>query len=170
MVRKRILQIATILLDLLALAALFLPAFENYGSTDSLWTQVSENFAAGSASGILTDAIFYLPIIVSGILVALLESKIRYAVTLFSASAGLTLVLSQYLFPAVEKAYLGSVYQVGIYALLAVQAALILASCAGICMRDEPKSQEPPIDFKRDTMELPIAEIDQILLDEDLEK
>ena len=29
-----------------------------------------ENFAAGSASGILTDAVFYLPIIVSGILVA----------------------------------------------------------------------------------------------------
>ena len=71
---------------------------------------------------------------------------------------------------AVSYTHLGSVYQVGIYALLAVQAALILARCAGICMRDEPKSQEPPIDFKRDTMELPIAEIDQILLDEDLKK
>lgn len=52
----------------------------------------------------LTDAIYYLPIIVSGILVALLESKIRYAVTLFAASGGLTLLLSQYLFPAVEQA------------------------------------------------------------------
>ena len=39
MVRKRILQIATILLDVLALSALFLPAFENYGATDSLWTR-----------------------------------------------------------------------------------------------------------------------------------
>ena len=82
MVRKRILQIATILLDVLALSALFLPAFENYGATDSLWTQITENFLTGSPSGILTDAIYYLPIIVSGILVALLESKIRYAVTL----------------------------------------------------------------------------------------
>ena len=107
MVRKRILQIATILLDVLALSALFLPAFENYGATDSLWTQITENFLTGSPSGILTDAIYYLPIIVSGILVALLESKIRYAVTLFAASGGLTLLLSQYLFPAVEQAYLG---------------------------------------------------------------
>ena len=104
MVRKRILQIATILLDVLALSALFLPAFENYGATDSLWTQITENFLTGSPSGILTDAIYYLPIIVSGILVALLESKIRYAVTLFAASGGLTLLLSQYLFPAVEQA------------------------------------------------------------------
>ena len=103
--------------------------------------------------------------IVSGILVALLESKIRYAVTLFAASGGLTLLLSQYLFPAVEQAYLGAVYQVGLYALLAVQIALLLVSCAGICLKEEPKGQGPSIDFKRDTLELPIADIDQALLD-----
>ena len=165
MVRKRILQIATILLDVLALSALFLPAFEIYGATDSLWPQITENFRTGSPSGILTDAIYYLPIIVSGILVALLESKIRYAVTLFAASGGLTLLLSQYLFPAVEQAYLGAVYQVGLYALLAVQIALLLVSCAGICLKEEPKGKEPSIDFKRDTLELPIADIDQALLD-----
>lgn len=167
MVRKRIIQIATILLDLLALVALFLPAFENLGATDSLWTRISENFSAGSASGILTDSIYYLPVIVSGILVALLESKLRYGVTLLSASSGLTLLLSQYLFPAVEKSYLGAVYQVGLYALLAVQGALILVSFAGICVKDEPKAQEPPIDFRRSTMELPLSDIDQALLDQD---
>lgn len=169
MVRKRIIQIAVILLDVMALAALFLPAFENYGATDSLWTQISEHFMTGSPSGILTDAIYYLPIIVSGILVALLESKIRYAVTLFAASGGLTLLLSQYLFPAVEQAYLGAVYQVGLYALLAVQVALLLASCAGICLKDEPKGMDASIDFRRDTMELPISDIDLALLDENSE-
>lgn len=95
----------------------------------------------------------------------MLESKIRYAVTLFAASGGLTLLLSQYLFPAVEQAYLGAVYQVGLYALLAVQIALLLVSCAGICLKEEPKGQGPSIDFKRDTLELPIADIDQALLD-----
>ena len=83
----------------------------------------------------------------------------------FAASGGLTLLLSQYLFPAVEQAYLGAVYQVGLYALLAVQIALLLVSCAGICLKEEPKGQGPSIDFKRDTLELPIADIDQALLD-----
>lgn len=64
-----------------------------------------------------------------------------------------------------EQAYLGAVYQVGLYALLAVQIALLLVSCAGICLKEEPKGQGPSIDFKRDTLELPIADIDQALLD-----
>ena len=49
--------------------------------------------------------------------------------------------------------------------MLAVQIALLLVSCAGICLKEEPKGKEPSIDFKRDTLELPIADIDQALLD-----
>ena len=168
MVRNKLVQICALLLELLSLTALFLPAFDNYGARKSFWNLITEDFSSGAAGGILTNSLYYLPVIISGILLILLESKIRYGFSLLSASAGLTLLLSQYLFPAVEAPYLGESYQVGLYALAAVQCALILLSFFGICLKESSDNRkETPVDFKSNTLELPLEEIDRALLEEE---
>lgn len=142
---KKLVQIVTVALQAGLLAVLFVPAIHDYELSLSLWNVIATGYQTYSWEDILTYSVYYIPVLAGILLVALLESRLRYGVSLLSASMGLMLTLSQYLFPALGASYLFPVYQWGLYLLLALECAVILFSFIGICQKDAPAPVEAPL-------------------------
>lgn len=139
MIRKRLVRVLTAILQGAILVCLFLPAVQDYDQRVSIWGRTLQAFDFHSTADILTCCLYFIPVLIGLLLVVLLDSKFRYAVSLLAAGMGLTLVLSQFIFPALSQSYLFSVYQPGLYLLLLFQALTILTSIAGICQKQTPE-------------------------------
>lgn len=139
MLKKRLVQTLTAILQGAILVSLFLPAVQDYERFQSIWERTRFAFQIQNTADIFTNCLYFIPIIIALLLVILLESKFRYAVSLLAAGMGITLTLSQFIFPALSQNYLFSVYQPGLYLLLLFQSLTILTSIAGICLKQTPE-------------------------------
>lgn len=139
MIKKRLVQALTAILQGAILVTLFLPAIQDYDKTVSLWNRTLQAFQFHSTGDIFTQCLYFVPVLIGLLLVILLDSKFRYAVSLLAAGMGLTLTLSQFFFPALSQTYLFSVYQPGLYLLLLFQALTVLTSIAGVCQKQTPE-------------------------------
>ena len=154
--KKRIVQLVTVLLQLGLLVALFLPITRDYDVSKSLWSMATEGMATGSVQDILAGSIYYVPVVVSLLLVMLLDSKIRYALALLSSSMGLSLLLTQAVFPAFSMPYLFSIYQIGLYLSLLFEVLTIVFCCIGICDKSGREPVKNKVSPKRNTVEIPV--------------
>jgi hypothetical protein len=158
MIRRKLLQIIVVCLQAAVLVALFLPARCDYAYSQSVWGLMTEAFSYGEWGGGVTFLCYFIPPVASGLLVALLEGRGRYAASLISATMGLTLSLAQFWFPALQDGYLYGVYRFGAYLLLLLEALLVVFSFLGVCIKDTP-------DFygaHGDTAELPALPVKKI--------
>ena len=150
---KKLTPLATIILQSGILVALLLPAILNYDESSSLLEYLISSFKSGHTTIVLTGALYYVSVLAGVFLTALLDSKIRYAVVLMSATMGLTLVLVQFIFPALQDSYLFSTYQIGIYLLLGCQFITIVFSCIGICAKESFRPSLSLLESRQDTAE-----------------
>ena len=155
-VKRRLVQLITAALQLGLLVALFLPFMHDYDLSKSLWSMATEGMSTGSVSDILSGSLFYVPVVVSLLLVALLDSKIRYGIALLSSAMGFSLLLTQAVFPAFSMSYLFSVYQIGLYLTLTFEVLTIVSCCIGICEKPVDASAPKKVSPKRNTVEIPV--------------
>ena len=132
------------------LVCLFLPAFQDYDRVFSLGSIVLEQFRLGHMSEILCGSLYYVPVIAAGLLVALLDGRLRYAISLLACVCGFTLMLVQYFFLALESSYLFGVYLPGLYVLAGLQLLGIVLSIVALCSKDAPVYLDPALEQKNE--------------------
>ena len=160
MVQRKIVQIVAVILHVLILISLFLPAMNEYGEIYSMARIIYEAISVGNKTYIITYAMFYLPIIVSGILIALIDGRNKYIVGIVSSTIGLSLSLYMFIIPAIGNDYLFATYEFGLYSMTILQAVTLLICCIGACFKDGNYSEdEITVDEKGFTSEIPIDEI-----------
>lgn len=157
--KYQLIKWVTIVLQLGLLGALFIPFIHDYELSSSLWDIIQDGYRTGSLEDVLTFMLYYVPVAIGALLVLLLESRIRYGISLLSAAMGLTLTLTQYLFPALAAGYSLVVYQMGLYVLLGLQCAVILFSLIGICSKGPAiPAYLQPVNPSSDTAEILLPE------------
>ncbi len=139
MLKKRLVQTLTVILLGAILVSLFFPAVQDYAQFQSFWDRTLFAFQTHNTADLFTNCLYFIPILIALLLIVLLESKFRYAVSLLAAGMGATLTLSQYIFPAFSQNYLFSVYQPALYLLLLFQTLAIFTSIIGICLKQTPE-------------------------------
>lgn len=161
--KYKVIKWITVVLQLGLLGALFLPFVHDYELSASLWSVITNGYRNGALEVIFTYALYYIPVVVGILLVLLLESRLRYGISLLAATMGLTLTLSRTLFPAIAAGwYTFAVYQMGLYVLLGLECAVILFSLIGICCKEPPlPAYLQPVDPKTDTAEIVLPSTDE---------
>lgn len=160
MFKHRFVQVLTVCFQLCLLAVLFVPIRGDYNVSVTLWDKIVQSYKTASAGDILTLSLYYLPVIITTIFVALFEGRFKYVLAAVSSSLGLTITLVQFIFPAVSDTYLFYIYQVGLYILISIQVATVILCVVGVSLkRPEEMSREDKIDTKSDTQELLIEDI-----------
>ncbi len=153
--KYKIIKWVTIILQLGLLGVLFVPFIHDYELSSSLWDIIRDGYRTGTLADVLTFTLYYVPVAIGIIVVLLLDSRVRYGISLLSATMGLTLTLTQYLFPALAAGYSLVIYQAGLYILLGLECAVILFSLIGICCKDPAlPSYLQPVDPLSDTAEI----------------
>lgn len=148
MFKKRFIQILTVCFQICLLIALFIPITEDYTNKVTLWNKIVESFKSGNSELILVNSLYYIPNIIAIILVVIFNSKIKYLLAAVASSFGISLVLIQYIFPAVATPYLFYVYNLGLYVILALQFLIIILCILGISL-DEIKGENPILTDKQ---------------------
>lgn len=153
--KQKVVKWITVLLHLGLLGVLFVPFLHDYELSLSLWNSIWEGYRIWDVESILNYSVYYVPVIIGLLLVTLLESRVRYGISLLSAGLGLSFTLTRYLYPALVNGYQFAVYQMGLYLLLALECAVILFSLIGICLKENaPNRRLATVDPKADTAEI----------------
>lgn len=163
MIKRKIIYVITVILHVLILISLFLPAIKDYNVTSSIMGKVYDTLSSGDKTYIFTYAVYYIPIIISGIVIALLDNRVKYVFGVISSTLGLALSLYMFIFPAMGNNYLFATYQFGIYTLLLLQVTTILLCSIGISLKNiediNPIEDDKAVDAKSFTTEIPVSKI-----------
>ena len=142
MFKKRFIQILTICFQVGLLVAMFIPIMQENSNNVTIWNKIVEDFKSGNSELILIDSLYYIPNIITIILVAIFKTKIKYLLAAVASSFGVSILLIQYIFPAVATPYLFYTYSLGFYAIPALQFLIIIFCILGISL-DEIKGENP---------------------------
>lgn len=160
MIKQKIVQTIAVILHILILISLFFPAFNEYGETYSMAGKIYKTILTGDKAYIITYAMFYLPIIVSGILIALIDGRNKYIVGIISSTIGISLSLYMFLIPAIGNNYLFTIYEFGLYTMSILQVSTLLICCIGVCLKKVNYFEDKiDVDQKCFTSEISIDEI-----------
>ncbi len=161
MFRFKFIQILTVCFQLCLLFALFVPVTQDYGVSVSIWNEIVQSFKTANAEYMLTFSFYYLPNIITMILLVVFQNKIKYLLSAVASAFGLSIVLIQYIFPAIASPYLFSIYDIGLYVILGLQFAVIISCIIGVSLGDPIDNDLPYVDFKKDTQEILLDDINK---------
>ncbi len=159
MFKFKFIQIVTVCFQLCLLFALFIPVIEDYGTDVTIWSKIIQSFKTANAEYMLTFSFYYLPNIITMILLIVFKSKVKYLLSAVASSFGLSIVLIQYIFPAVANPYLFYVYSAGVYIILSLQVAVIILCIIGVSLGNPENDNLPYVNLKKDTQEILINDI-----------
>lgn len=142
MFKNKFIKVLTVCLQICLLIALFIPITQEYSNKITIWSKIVESFRLANSELILVNSLYYLPNIISIILVVVFSGRIKYLLAAVSSTFGISVLLIQYIFPAVATPYLFYVYNLGLYVILALQFLIIILCILGVSLDNTNESKQ----------------------------